>query len=94
MSVQHGKTATALIAAGAFAAVLAMGSQSTFAQDAEAAATEKCYGVAKAGANDCAGNGHGCGGMSTTDSDAAEFVSVPAGTCDKLVGGSTETSES
>lgn len=90
----HVKTATALIAAGAFAAVLAMGPQSTFAQDAEAAATEKCFGVAKAGGNDCAGNGHGCGGMSTADSDSGEFVTVPAGTCDKLVGGSTETSES
>lgn len=50
---------------------------------------EKCYGVAKAGKNDCASkNGtHACGGHAEADSDANEFVLVPKGVCDKLVGG-------
>ena len=49
---------------------------------------EKCYGVVKAGKNDCAANGHACAGQSKTDKHAAEWLSVPKGTCDRLVGGS------
>lgn len=48
---------------------------------------EKCYGVVKAGANDCAGPGHTCQGQAKTDGDANEFVLVPAGTCERLVNG-------
>lgn len=53
---------------------------------------EKCYGVSKAGKNDCANKAgtHSCAGQSTVDGDAGEWVYVPAGLCDKLVGGSTE----
>jgi uncharacterized membrane protein len=50
--------------------------------------TEKCYGVAKAGKNDCAANGHACAGQSKKDRDAKEWVKLPKGTCDRLVGGS------
>lgn len=52
------------------------------------AGKEKCYGVAKAGKNDCAANGHACAGQSKKDKDANEWVYVPTGTCDRLVGGS------
>lgn len=48
---------------------------------------EKCQGVAKAGMNDCGANGHGCGGQAEVDSDANEWIYVPEGTCDKIVGG-------
>lgn len=48
---------------------------------------EKCYGVAKAGKNDCASNGHSCAGMAKKDGDAKEFVDLPQGTCVKLVNG-------
>jgi uncharacterized membrane protein len=51
------------------------------------AATEKCYGIAQAGKNDCAGPAHGCAGQSHVSRSPADFVNVPAGTCDKLVGG-------
>jgi len=51
--------------------------------------SEKCYGVAKAGKNDCAANGHGCSAQGKTDADKKEWITVPKGTCDKLVGGST-----
>lgn len=53
---------------------------------------EKCYGVAKAGMNDCAAadGSHSCAGQSTADGDGGSWVYVPQGTCDKLVGGSTE----
>ena len=49
---------------------------------------EKCYGVAKAGKNDCAANGHGCAAQAKADGDRKEWISVPKGTCEKLVGGS------
>lgn len=48
---------------------------------------EKCYGVVKAGKNDCAANGHACAGQAKADGNAKEWVSVPAGTCERLVGG-------
>jgi uncharacterized membrane protein len=50
--------------------------------------SEKCFGIAKAGKNDCAANGHGCAGMAKTDGDQKEWISVPKGTCEKIVGGS------
>ncbi len=49
--------------------------------------TEKCYGVAKAGKNDCAGQAHACQGQSKKDGDAKEWVKLPKGTCERIVGG-------
>ena len=54
---------------------------------AQQSAVEKCFGVAKAGANDCKAGSHDCAGHSTVDADPASFVVVPAGTCDKISGG-------
>tara|TARA_R110000868_G_scaffold262401_2_gene521053 strand:- start:31612 stop:31872 length:261 start_codon:yes stop_codon:yes gene_type:complete len=54
---------------------------------------EKCYGVAKAGSNDCGSIHHGCAGVATEDADSTEWVFVPKGLCDKLVGGSLESGE-
>lgn len=43
---------------------------------------EKCYGVAKAGHNDCrAGAGTSCAGSSKVDYDGKAFKEVPVGTC-------------
>ena len=48
----------------------------------EMAATEKCYGVALAGQNDCAaGPGTTCAGTSTIDYQGNAWKAVPAGTC-------------
>jgi uncharacterized membrane protein len=49
---------------------------------------EKCYGVVKAGKNDCAGPAHACAGQAKTDSGSKEFVTLPKGTCARLAGGS------
>lgn len=49
---------------------------------------EKCYGVAKAGKNDCAGAAHACAGQSTKNGAPQDFVLLPKGTCSRLVGGS------
>jgi uncharacterized membrane protein len=52
---------------------------------------EKCYGVAKAGKNDCAGATHACAGQSKADNNGKEFLSLPKGTCERLVGGSLKS---
>jgi len=50
------------------------------------AETEKCYGVAEAGKNDCHTASHACAGLATTDKDPAEWVRVPKGSCEKMGG--------
>ena len=55
---------------------------------AQTTAKEKCYGVAKAGQNDCgnlAGT-HSCAGQSKVDNDKGEWKYVPAGTCKQMGG--------
>ncbi len=47
---------------------------------------EKCFGVAKAGKNDCATKSHSCAGMSKTDNDPESWIFLPAGVCEKLGG--------
>lgn len=54
---------------------------------------EKCFGVAKAGKNDCAANGHACAGQSKRDSDPGEWITLPAGTCERLLNGRAEPKE-
>ena len=52
------------------------------AQQKPAKATEKCFGVAKAGKNDCAaGPGTSCAGTSTRDYQGNAWKLVPKGTC-------------
>lgn len=52
---------------------------------------EKCYGVVKAGKNDCKSMSgkHSCAGQASKDGVGDEWVYVPEGLCDKLAGGST-----
>ena len=49
---------------------------------------EKCYGVAKAGQNDCASKdgSHGCAGQAKVDNDKNEWKHVAKGTCVKAGG--------
>lgn len=51
---------------------------------------EKCYGVAKAGQNDCQTATHSCAGTSTADMQGDSWIYVPAGTCAKIAGGSDQ----
>lgn len=52
------------------------------ADDAPKGGKEKCYGVAKAGENDCAaGPGTSCAGTSKVDYQGNAWKLVPAGTC-------------
>lgn len=78
-----------LAVTAAITGLLAMGSTLLTAAPAAAAEKEKCYGVAKAGKNDCATKSSSCAGTSKMDHQKDAFVVVPKGLCDKLAGGST-----
>jgi uncharacterized membrane protein len=57
----------------------------TASQAADSKAMEKCYGVAKAGHNDCqAGAGTTCAGTQKADYQGNSWKLVPAGTCTKI----------
>jgi uncharacterized membrane protein len=47
---------------------------------------EKCYGIAKAGQNDCGTSKHACATLARIDNDPEEWKMVPKGTCEKLGG--------
>jgi uncharacterized membrane protein len=51
---------------------------------------EKCYGVARAGLNDCFFASNSCAGTSTQDDDPRAWIYVPQGTCKKISGGTLE----
>ena len=73
----------------AIGGVLALGALSMSAHAADDANTEKCYGVAKAGKNDCAGASHACAGQSKEGATMSkEFIKLPKGTCERIQGGS------
>ena len=55
---------------------------------AKKAAFEKCYGIAKAGKNDCQTSTTSCAGTSKVDGQKDAWIFVPKGTCEKLVDGS------
>ncbi len=81
---------TAIIGS-ALASVLALGT--IVASEGAMAAkkdVEKCYGVSKAGKNDCQTSNSACAGTSTADGQSDAWVYVPNGTCLKLVSGSLD----
>ncbi|MCG3200944.1 MAG: hypothetical protein NFCOHLIN_00806 [Gammaproteobacteria bacterium] len=51
-------------------------------------ASEKCYGVIKAGKNDCQTASNACSGHSTTDGQVDAWIYLPTGTCERIVGAS------
>jgi len=80
-------TATALAAsmATAIGTALLLGA----ATQAQAQSNvEKCYGISKAGKNDCQTSYSSCAGTAKKDNEPTAWVAVPKGTCDKIVGGS------
>lgn len=79
------------MAALALAGLFALGPASALAQDK---GQEKCWGVAKAGQNDCGSNktSHSCAGQSKKDYDPNDFKVVKAGTCIQM-GGSLKQGE-
>jgi uncharacterized membrane protein len=75
--------------AAALALAIAAAAWTELAPSAAAGdASEKCYGIVKAGKNDCKSTSHACAGWSMVDADPASFLLLPAGTCAKMAGGS------
>jgi uncharacterized membrane protein len=78
------------VVASALASALALGLTTTVsAQTMEKGKEkEKCYGISKAGQNDCgnlAGT-HSCAGQSKVDNDPGEWKYVAKGTCKDMKG--------
>ena len=74
---------TRIAIASALAAALVLPAATSQAQGN----MEKCYGIAKAGKNDCQTAKSSCAGTSKKDAQADAWVSVPKGACEKIVGG-------
>ncbi len=74
-----------LILAAALTGLTALGATNVMAAPD---GKEKCYGVAKAGANDCANatGTHSCAGQAKTDNDPNEWKYVAKGTCEDMGG--------
>ncbi|CAH8201408.1 MULTISPECIES: BufA1 family periplasmic bufferin-type metallophore [Vibrio] len=79
-----------LAVTAAVTGLLALGGTMLTAAPAFAAEKEKCYGVAKAGKNDCATKTSSCAGTAKEDHQKDAFVVLPKGLCGKLAGGMTE----
>ena len=88
MSATAFKTATLAAMFGAMAMAVATTGTAADKPMADKPAMEKCFGVAKAGKNDCAAGTHSCAGQATKDMDKSSFVELPAGVCGKIAGGS------
>lgn len=86
---------TSFLATAAIGSILALGLTSgvVAGDDDKEAEMEKCAGIVKAKMNDCGANGHACGGKAKVDSDPNEWIKVPKGTCDKIVGGTVVEEE-
>ena len=87
------KLVTSSFIAGAMALALA-GAASDDA-NAMSGDKEKCYGVVKAGHNDCgnAAGTHSCMGQATMDADPGEWIALPKGVCERLAHGSLKPME-
>ena len=55
---------------------------------------EKCYGVVKAGKNDCQTSSAACAGTAGKDGQKDAWIYLPKGSCEKLVGGSLSAAKS
>ena len=79
-----------LIVSSALASALVLGLVGQVA--AQGKDKDKCYGIAKAGQNDCANmaGSHSCAGQSKVDNEAGEWKYVAKGTCKSLKGMSAE----
>ncbi len=79
-----------LIASSALASLMTLGlaGQAT----AQEKNKEKCFGIAKAGQNDCANlaGTHSCAGQSKVDNDPGEWKYVAKGTCKDMKGMSVD----
>lgn len=84
------KTSTVTLITSAIAALLSNGALAQVHPEKPTYKYEKCYGVAKAGKNDCFFAGNSCAGTLERDHDPAAWIYVPKGTCSKIAGGTVD----
>lgn len=85
-------TKTTFTLAAAISGALALASTAGAAEPPFKA--EKCFGIAKAGKNDCQTASSSCAGTAKKDGQTDAWMYVPAGTCTRIVGGSNEPKKS
>ena len=88
MSVMPVNKTPLMLATAMAAAITVASTVPTYA--AEGAEMEHCYGITKAGMNDCKTANGSCAGTAKMDHQKDAFVIVPVGTCAKIAGGSLE----
>jgi len=81
------KAQTVSKSALAIATAVAFAISAAALSPAVAAEKEKCFGVSKAGKNDCQTATSSCAGTSKVDRQGDAFIVVPKGTCSKISGG-------
>lgn len=88
--MSHSTTLSAAALALALGSALSLSAVSTSAQ--AAGDSEKCFGVALKGQNDCAaGAGTSCAGTSKVDYQADAWKLVPKGTCEQTASATSDT---
>ncbi|HRF63665.1 MAG TPA: DUF2282 domain-containing protein [Candidatus Competibacter sp.] len=70
--------------------LLAVAGQANSQPVPEQKGAEKCYGIVKAGKNDCQTSAHACAGQASKDGQGDSWVYVPKGTCEKIIGGNLQ----
>ena len=76
--------------ASAVAAAVSVPIVSVGAPVAQPPKSEKCYGIAKAGKNDCQTATNSCAGSVTSERKADAWLYLPAGLCAKIAGASLQ----
>lgn len=69
--------------------VAATDKSSTMPMMGEIQGMERCFGISKAHLNDCSTSLHDCAGIAAKDGLKSEWILLPTGLCNKIVGGST-----
>ncbi|MPW22909.1 DUF2282 domain-containing protein [Paraburkholderia sp. CNPSo 3157] len=80
-----------LVILGAFGAIAVAIDRNTHLGPLSAATfksdRERCFGIVRAGRNDCGTAKHACAGRAPRDAAGDEWLLLPAGTCTKIAGG-------
>ena len=76
------------VISAALSTALSLGLLGPAAAHGDSKGKEPCYGISKAGQNDCSNLSatHQCAGEATVDNDPEEWRYVPKGTCKALKG--------
>lgn len=79
-----------LLMTSAIAGLLAVATSTTTFANASATPNdqEKCYGISKAGMNDCSAGANSCSGSAIKDNQPDAWLFLPKGLCERITGGS------